>query len=56
METKDLYLYKVSHKRCPSILFYAAAENQGQALEKVKNLFDDEPRELSIEYVDIVTV
>lgn len=56
METKDFYLYKVSHKSYPSLLFYVAAENQQQAIDKIKGLLDVDACTLNIEYVDMVTV
>ena len=56
MDAKDLYLYKVSTKHSPEV--YVAAESQAEAVEKVKDTdFKDTcPFELSVTYVDKVTV
>jgi hypothetical protein len=55
MEAREMYLYKVSQKSysCPC---YVAGENQQQAVEKVKGEFSVDARELTVEYVDMVTV
>lgn len=58
METKDLYLYKVCSKHSP-IELYVAAENQYEAALKVKGnevFKDEDPSQMSIKYVDMVTV
>lgn len=56
MDAKDLYLYKVSTKHFAEV--YVAAESQAEAVEKVKDTaFNDTcPFELSVTYVDKVTV
>ena len=58
METKELYLYKVCSKHSP-IELYVAAEDQHEAVLKVKDteIFKDEdPSQMSIKFVDMVTV
>ena len=55
METKDLYLYKVMLKAWSNPT-YVAAENQQQAIDKIKGSFDVDACTLNIEYVDMVTV
>lgn len=54
METKELYLYKVM-PRCTNPT-YVAAENQQQAIDKIKGSFDVDTCTLNIEYVDMVMV
>ena len=56
METKYLYLYKVSTKHFDEV--YVAAESQAEAVEKVKDTAFEaiNPFELSVAYVDKVTV
>ena len=56
METKDLYLYKVSAKHAPEV--YVAAENQREAVLKVKDneIFKDiDHCQLSVTFIDMVT-
>ena len=56
METKDLYLYKVSTKYFAEV--YVAAESQAEAVEKVKDTDTFKvvnPCELSVTYMDMVT-
>ena len=55
METKELYLYKVMLKAWSNPT-YVAAENQQQAIDKIKDLFDVDVCMLNVEYVDMVTV
>lgn len=55
METKDLYLYKVMLKAWSNPT-YVAAENQQQAIDKIKDAYDVDACTLNIEYVDMVTV
>ena len=55
METKELYLYKVMLKAWSNPT-YVAAENQQQAIDKIKNSFDVDACTLNVEYVDMVTV
>lgn len=55
METKDLYLYKVMLKAWSNPT-YVAAENQQQAIDKIKGSFDVDACTLNVEYVDMVTV
>ena len=56
METKYLYLYKVSTKHFDEV--YVAAESQAEAVEKVKDTAFEaiNPFELAVTYVDKVTV
>lgn len=57
METIDFYLYKVSAKHAPEV--YVAAENQREAVLKVKDnevFKDEDPSQMSIKFVDMVTV
>lgn len=57
METKDLYLYKVSAKHAPKL--YVAAENQREAVLKAKDdeVFQDiDHCQLSVTFIDMVTV
>lgn len=56
MDAKDLYLYKVSTKHSPEV--YVDAESQAEAVEKVKDTAFEtiNPFELSVTYVDKVTV
>ena len=54
METIDFYLYKVSAKHAPEV--YVAAENQQQAIDKIKDAYDVDACTLNIEFVDMVTV
>ena len=57
METKDLYLYKVSAKHAPEV--YVAAENQYEAVLKAKDneVFKDiDHCQLSVTFIDMVTV
>lgn len=55
MEKKELYLYKV-HGKCWSHPAYVAAENHQQAVDKIATDYDENPCELSVDYVDMVTV
>ena len=55
METKELYLYKVMLKAWSNPT-YVAAENQQQAIDKIKGSFDVDACTLNVEYVDMVTV
>lgn len=55
METKDLYLYKVMLKAWSNPT-YVAAENQQQAIDKIKDAYDVDACTLNIEFVDMVTV
>ena len=55
MDKKELYLYKV-HGKCWSNPTYVAAENQQQAIDKIKGSFDVDACTLNVEYVDMVTV
>ena len=55
MEKKELYLYKV-HGKCWSHPAYVAAENHQQAVDKIATDYDENPCELSVDYVDKVTV
>lgn len=57
METKYLYLYKVSAKHTTEV--YVAAENQYEAALKAKDnevFKDEDPSQMSIKFVDMVTV
>ena len=57
METKDLYLYKVSAKHAPKL--YVAAENQREAVLKAKDdeVFQDiDHCQLSVTFINMVTV
>ena len=57
METKDFYLYKVSAKHAPEV--YVAAENQREAVEKVKDnefFCEIDDCQLAVTYIDMVTV
>ena len=56
METKDFYLYKVSAKHAPEV--YVAAENQREAVEKVKDnefFCEIDDCQLSVTFIDMVT-
>ena len=55
METKELYLYKVMLKTWGNP-DYVAAENQQQAIDKIKDSYDVDACTLNVEYVDMVTV
>ena len=57
METKYLYLYKVSAKHTPDV--YVAAYNQREAVEKVKDnefFCEIDHCQLSVTFIDMVTV
>ena len=56
MDAKDLYLYNVEDKHFNKV--YVAAESQAEAVEKVKDTSFEaiNPFELSVTYVDKVTV
>lgn len=56
MEAKYLYLYKVSAKHTPEV--YVAAENQREAVEKVKDneiFYEIDECQLSVTFIDMVT-
>ena len=55
METKDLYLYKLS-KSGFGAPAYVAAANQQEAVNKKGQAFDTDVNTITVEYVGVVTV
>jgi hypothetical protein len=55
METKDLYLYKLS-KSGFGAPAYVAAANQQEAVNKKGQSFDTDVNTITVEYVGVVTV
>ncbi len=55
METKELYLYKLS-KSGFGAPAYVAAANQQEAVNKKGQAFDTDVNTITVEYVGVVTV